>query len=62
MKEINKQNYDKKTQEINIEVNDLILIDNQSRHKLDPLFKGPYKVKSINKTNCKFVDDKEKEY
>lgn len=62
MKQINKQIYDKKTNELNIKENDLVLIDNHGKHKLDPLFKGPFKVKSIDKTNCVLTDENNKEH
>lgn len=61
-KDNNKKTYDKKVNQINLKCNDLVLIDNQNRHKLDPLFKGPFKVKSIDNTNCTILDEKNKEH
>ena len=60
-KQDNKIIYDKTSNEIKLKIGDLVLVDEQNRHKLDPLFKGPYKIKSINNTNCSVSDEKNKE-
>ena len=36
----------------------MVLIEINERHKLDPLYKGPYKVKSINEPNIVITNDK----
>lgn len=41
--------------------NDLVLLQINERHKLDPLFKGPYKVKQLHHPNIIIVDDVGKE-
>lgn len=62
MKINNKEIYDKRTNEVDIKENDLVLTDNPSRHKLDPLYKGPYKVKTVENSNCVLLDEKGNEH
>lgn len=61
-KEKQKITYDNKSKPIRIEVNDLVLLRNEAAHKLEPLYEGPYKVKSISQPNCTIINEKNKEY
>lgn len=57
-----KQNYDAESKPANITINDLVLLKKEPRHKLDPLYTGPYKVKSLCKPNCTIINNKGNEY
>lgn len=46
-KKTNKIRYDKTVNQIDIQVDDLVLIQDDAGHKLTHLFKGPYKVDSV---------------
>lgn len=50
-KQINKNTYDQKQNPINININEQILLETGNRHKLDPIFSGPYIVKNKNEPN-----------
>lgn len=52
----NKKLFDKKANPIDIKINDLVLITDEARHKLDPLFNGPFIVKNINNCNVTLED------
>lgn len=39
----------------------MVLIEINERHKLDPFYKGPYKVKSIVEPNIIITDENDKE-
>lgn len=43
---------------IDIKLEDKVLVTNENRHKLDPVYKGPYIVKNINHPNVTLVDEK----
>lgn len=53
--------YDDKSNPQELSKNDLILLEVNERHKLDPLFKGPYTIKEIYHPNVIITDDKGKE-
>lgn len=57
-----KQQHDKNLNPISIKVNDLVLISNEARHKLEPWFKGPYKVVEIKDLNCVLEDNNSKQF
>lgn len=46
-----KSNYDKNIKPQTLEPGDLVLIEKNVRHKLDPLYKGPFKVNSVEEPN-----------
>lgn len=51
-----KANYDKTARPINIKLGDLVLFEDTAGHKLANLYKGPYKVVSMdNKGNCSLI-------
>lgn len=55
-KKANKANYDKTARPIDIGVGDLVLFEDTAGHKLANLYKGPYKVVSIdNRGNCSLI-------
>lgn len=60
-KERSKIQYDKKLNEINIEENDEVLITNENTNKLDALYSGPFKVKSIDNVNAVIIGINKKE-
>lgn len=51
-----KKYYDKNTNPIELKVRDKVLLINQSRHKLKPMFKGPYEVLELMESNVKILD------
>lgn len=51
IKQKNKQFYDRKVNEIKLNVEDLILVKKEPYEKLKPIFSGPYRVKTIEKQN-----------
>lgn len=60
---VNRKNlYDAGAKPQNIQVNDLVLLKKEPRHKLDPLYEGPYQVKSVCAPNCTLVNDRGKDY
>ena len=60
-KDKRKINYDKTAKPQSLLKDDLVLIEINERHKLEPFYKGPYKVKSIQEPNVIVIDDKNKE-
>lgn len=56
-----KDHFDKTAKPQLIEFDDLVLLEIGNRHKLDPLFKGPYKIKDIIDSNVVLIDSNEKE-
>lgn len=50
-KEKRKLNYDKKSNEIDYRIGQLVLLRNDSGLKMDPLFKGPYEILEIKSPN-----------
>lgn len=50
-KEKNKENYDLKIKDIELEVGDKVLLRNEVGHKLDFKYTGPYKIESIGDNN-----------
>lgn len=55
-----KSKYDQSKKEINVRVGDLVLISNEARTKLDPMYKGPFRVKSCDNFNCVLTDGNKK--
>lgn len=51
-----KNYYDRKVNKIDLKINDEVLITNENREKLDPLYKGPYTVKSLDGANAVLID------
>lgn len=42
---------------INIEIDDLVMLENLNRNKLDKVYKGPYKVINITHPNITILDE-----
>ena len=61
VKKSRKNNYDQNSKPLQIKINDLVLLENSARHKLEPIFRGPFKVKSIDNSNCTIIIDEKKE-
>lgn len=59
---LRKENYDKKAKPQTLEINDLVLLKNCGKHKLDPLFHGPFQVKEISEPNVVIIDKNNKNY
>lgn len=57
-----KEKYDVHSRPQVIKAGDLVLLENSPRHKLDPLFEGPFTVKSVKEPNCTLRDEKNKEF
>lgn len=55
-KELNKLYYDKKCKPINLIVGDKVLLIDEKRNKLDPIFKGPYIIEEVLDQNIKIFD------
>lgn len=52
--------YDEMARPMPIAIDDLVLIENEPRHKLDPMYKGPFRVKELQDPNAVLVDEKNK--
>lgn len=52
----NKNYYDKNTNKINLKINDMVLITNENRHKLDSLYSGPFQITKIDDVNVEIID------
>lgn len=49
----NKSNYDRTSRPLNLKSGDLVLLEDNAGHKLEPLFKGPYRIMEIDEMgNC----------
>lgn len=58
-KEKQKENYDRNTLDYNFTIGDLVLLKNESGHKLDKKYIGPYKIKNILlRENVNIIDPK----
>lgn len=55
-KEHNKINYDKHLNQINVKIGDKVLLEQPARHKLDPIYKGPFNIKEIKDLNVTIED------
>lgn len=54
-----KSNYDRNVTDDKFSVGDMVLLKNETAHKLDPKYKGPYKIIDILKNNnIKILDNK----
>lgn len=42
-----KSQYDKTTRPISVKIGDLVLLEDNASHKLEPLFKGPFEIKEL---------------
>lgn len=61
-KQLRKLKYDQKSKPQIVNPTDLVLVDKNPRHKLEPLYKGPFNVKSIEEPNVTLIDEKGKEF
>lgn len=52
-----KINYDTKAKPQIVKPADLVLVERNPRHKLEPLYKGPYKVKNLENPNVRLTDE-----
>lgn len=57
-----KEIHDHRSTPQSLEINDLVLLSNEARHKFDPLFNGPFKIIKIEHPNCVIKDENDKEY
>lgn len=55
-KQLIKQTYDKHSNPIKIKINDKILLVDETRHKLDPIYKGPFIITQIIEPNVEILD------
>lgn len=53
-----KHNYDKDAKPQELKKNDMVLLTNEQRHKFEPIFKGPYKIKNIVEPNVVLAEEK----
>lgn len=54
-----KSNYDRNVTDDKFSVGDMVLLKNETAHKIDPKYKGPYKIIDILKNNnIKILDNK----
>lgn len=51
-----KQQYDKKAKSIKFNIADKVLLIDHSRHKHKPIYKGPYKIISLDDKNVKLLE------
>ena len=52
-----KINYDKNTVDCNFNIGDLVLLSNETGHKLEEKYKGPFKIKNILlRNNIEIID------
>lgn len=42
--------------EIKLKLNDMVLVTNENRHKLESIYSGPYKITKIDNTNIDVID------
>lgn len=57
-KQSSKNRYDKGVRQLNLNIGDSVLLRNEAGHKLDPVYKGPYKVREIvSDTNVTISDE-----
>lgn len=54
--------YDKRKNPINVGNGDRVLVTNENRTKLDPWYKGPFKVISCDSPNCTIENEKGKQF
>lgn len=54
----NKNNYDKSIKPINLNINDKVLIVDETRNKHNPIYKGPYVIELIDECNVTIFDPK----
>lgn len=54
----NKENYDTKQNPLKLNIGDKVLITNEARHKLDPLYQGPFIVKEVIEPNVTIINPK----
>jgi len=60
-KSYRKQLYDKKTSDFQLKIGDKVILRNESGHKLDPVYIGPYTVETIeDRDNIVIRDTKQK--
>lgn len=52
----NKINYDKSINPINLNINDKVLIVDETRNKHDPIYKGPYLIQQIDNCNVTILN------
>lgn len=58
----NKSQYDKKNNPIDLKLGDNVLVIDETRHKFDPIYKGPFIVTHIDSYNVKLLDLKSKKH
>lgn len=52
--------YDKKSKPIDLKINDKVVVVDETNHKHEPIYSGPYLVKEIKDQNVTIIDDKNK--
>lgn len=57
-KKRSKEIYDRRINPINIKLHDTVMVRDETRHKHDPIFKGPYLVVEISDPNVTILDQK----
>ena len=55
-----KINYDKRAKQLHLEVGDRVLVRNESGHKLDNMYAGPFCVKAIKEPNVILFNENRK--
>lgn len=51
-KVMQKYSFDRKVNPIDLRIDDLVLLRNDAGHKLESLYNGPYRVKTVDNPNC----------
>jgi len=59
-KTLQKNTYNKNTNDMDIQVGQYVLIQNHTGHKLDPVYKGPYKVVNVDEQNNVIIENNNK--
>lgn len=57
-----KQQYDRKTNPLVVSIWDKVMIVNQNRHKLEPVYQEPYVVSEIEDSNLVLYDESTKKF
>lgn len=62
LKSVRKQLYDEQSEvRYDFKVNDLVLVKNETNHKFQRLYDGPYKITNMDEFNCTLIDEKQRE-